>query len=234
MNIGKISKLTEISPSNIRYYEELGLIKPKRNPDNDYRIYSEKDIEKLKEIKLLRKLDISLKDIEKLQKNKITLDTCMDKHIEELNDKNKDLEIRKKLCKEIKSDNSALKKIDTSLYLKKIENYEKEGIKFKDMANDFIDKIKRILPKEATYWFDPEEPIMTKEDFTKELFNYGKEKDLDITIVKESMEPEMIIDGKKYVGMLQMPRLFNFPLSIFFATHTYGYRAAFLFEVEEF
>lgn len=234
MKIGEVSKLTGISSSNIRYYEETNLIDPERNPLNDYRVYTQSDIEKLKEIKLLRKLDISIEDIKKLQSKKITLDACMDKNIEKLDKKNRNLEIRKKLCREIKSDKDSLEKINTNLYLNKIEDYEKQGVKFKDMANDFMKKIKKSLPKEATYWFDPEEPIMTKEEFTNELFNYAKEKNLDLTVVKESMEPEMIINGKKYVGMLQMPRLFKFPLSIFFALHTYGYRAAFLFEVEDF
>ena len=44
MNLAKVSALTAVSPRMLRYYEELGLIAPKRG-DNNYRSYSEHDIE---------------------------------------------------------------------------------------------------------------------------------------------------------------------------------------------
>ena len=233
MNIGEVSNLTGMSSSNIRYYEQLDLIRPGRNPDNDYRVYDELDLQKLHEIKLFRKLDISIEDIRKLQMNELTLDECMNQNIEKLDDENRDIEIRKKLCKELKSDNNSLDSIDTSLYLSKIEDYEKEGIKFMTIANDFIEKVKDYLPKDSKYWFDPKEPIMTKEDFTNELFFFAQEEKLDLSIYKESMNPKVTINGKKYIAVLEMPRMLKFPLSIFFAPHTYGYQAVYLYEWEE-
>lgn len=233
MNIGEVSNITGLSSSNIRYYEQLDLIKPSRNPDNDYRVYSDLDIQKLQEIKLFRKLDISIDDIKKLHKGEITLDECMDTKIDKLEDENRNLEIRKKLCKELKSENTTLENIDTNLYLNKIENYEKEGIKFMSIANDFIEKVKDRLPKDSKYWFDPKKPIMTKEDFTNELFFFAQEENLDLSIFRESMNPKVIIDGKKYIAVLEMPRMIKFPLSIFFAPHTYGYQAVYLYEWKE-
>ena len=41
LNIKEVEKLTNITKQNIRYYERQGLIFPKRNPENDYREYSE-------------------------------------------------------------------------------------------------------------------------------------------------------------------------------------------------
>lgn len=233
MNIGEVSNITGLSSSNIRYYEQLDLIKPSRNPDNDYRVYSDLDIQKLQEIKLFRKLDISIDDIKKLHKGEITLDECMDTKIDKLEDENRNLEIRKKLCKELKSENTTLENIDTNLYLNKIENYEKEGIKFMSIANDFIEKVKDRLPKDSKYCFDPKKPIMTKEDFTNELFFFAQEENLELSIFRESMNPKVIIDGKKYIAVLEMPRMIKFPLSIFFAPHTYGYQAVYLYEWEE-
>ena len=43
LNIKEVEKLTNITKQNIRYYERQGLIFPKRNPENDYREYSEQD-----------------------------------------------------------------------------------------------------------------------------------------------------------------------------------------------
>ena len=51
LNIKEVEKLTNITKQNIRYYERQGLIFPKRNPENDYREYSEQDIRQLKIIK---------------------------------------------------------------------------------------------------------------------------------------------------------------------------------------
>ena len=62
LNIKEVEKLTNITKQNIRYYERQGLIFPKRNPENDYREYSEQDIRQLKIIKILRKLDMPIEE----------------------------------------------------------------------------------------------------------------------------------------------------------------------------
>ena len=56
MNGKEAEKITGISRRNLRFYEDQGLIEPERNPENDYREYSEKDIERLKIIRSLRLL----------------------------------------------------------------------------------------------------------------------------------------------------------------------------------
>jgi MerR family copper efflux transcriptional regulator len=66
MFIGEISKKTEIPIKTIRYYEEFGLLhKPKRSM-SQYRIYSEKDIEKLIFIKKSKDLGLTLAEIKKI------------------------------------------------------------------------------------------------------------------------------------------------------------------------
>jgi MerR family copper efflux transcriptional regulator len=68
MFIGEISKKTDIPIKTIRYYEEFGLLhKPKRSM-SQYRIYSEKDIEKLLFIKKSKDLGLTLAEIKKIIK----------------------------------------------------------------------------------------------------------------------------------------------------------------------
>jgi len=62
MNSAKVSELTQISPRMLRYYEEQGLIKPRRTISN-YRIYSEQDIQNIKKIKLLNEAGVALNAI---------------------------------------------------------------------------------------------------------------------------------------------------------------------------
>ena len=60
--IGEISKLYNIGSDSIRYYEEKGLIIPKRS-ESGYRIYYENDIWCMNVIEEMRKLDIPVERI---------------------------------------------------------------------------------------------------------------------------------------------------------------------------
>lgn len=65
MKINEVEHQTGIAKNNIRFYEDQGLLKPSRS-SNGYRDYSSDDIEALRQIKLLRKLDIPLEEIKRL------------------------------------------------------------------------------------------------------------------------------------------------------------------------
>ena len=60
--INEIAKLYAISTDSLRYYEKLGLLKPKREA-NGYRLYSLNDIYKITVIRDLRALDFSMEQI---------------------------------------------------------------------------------------------------------------------------------------------------------------------------
>ncbi|MEG2668650.1 MAG: MerR family transcriptional regulator [Lachnospiraceae bacterium] len=57
--IGEISELYHIGPDSIRYYEELGILMPKRDT-NGYRMYSIHDLWRLNVIRDLRSLGFSM------------------------------------------------------------------------------------------------------------------------------------------------------------------------------
>ena len=61
MRIGKICETCRVTRKAVEYYEQQGLMHP-AVMENGYRDYSEKDILMLKEISMLRKLDISIAD----------------------------------------------------------------------------------------------------------------------------------------------------------------------------
>lgn len=60
--IGDISKRLGISQRTIRYYEELGLLKPSRS-SGGFRKYDESQVERLRTILLLKELGMSLDEI---------------------------------------------------------------------------------------------------------------------------------------------------------------------------
>lgn len=66
---GELGKLFNISTRSIQFYDKKDLLKPAYIKDNNYRIYTEKEVEKLKILLILKSMDISLKDIKELLKN---------------------------------------------------------------------------------------------------------------------------------------------------------------------
>ena len=66
--ISEISKLYGIGPDSLRYYERLGILKPKRDT-NGYRLYSLKELYKLNIIRDLRTLDFSMEQIKEYLDN---------------------------------------------------------------------------------------------------------------------------------------------------------------------
>ncbi|MFQ3792926.1 MerR family transcriptional regulator [Staphylococcus nepalensis] len=66
---GELGKLFNISNRSIQFYDKKDLLKPAYIKDNNYRVYTEKEVEKLKIILILKNMDISLKDITELLKN---------------------------------------------------------------------------------------------------------------------------------------------------------------------
>ncbi|RUS47341.1 MerR family transcriptional regulator [Cohnella sp. AR92] len=62
--IGEVSKLCRIPIRTLRYYDEIGLLKPDRlSPDNNYRYYSKEGLRKIPLIKYYKQLGFKLEDI---------------------------------------------------------------------------------------------------------------------------------------------------------------------------
>ena len=63
MKINEVEALVGITKKNIRFYEEQGLLSPKRNSENSYRDYADEEVQTLQRIKLMRKLGVPIEDI---------------------------------------------------------------------------------------------------------------------------------------------------------------------------
>lgn len=66
MNIGEVSKLSNVNSKMIRRYEEMGIIPKAGRSLAGYRTYSEKDVHILKFVKRARELGFSMKDVKQL------------------------------------------------------------------------------------------------------------------------------------------------------------------------
>lgn len=64
-----MSEITGVSIRTLRYYDEIGLLKPTELSEAGYRLYDSKALEKLQEIMFFRELEIPLIDIKKIMDN---------------------------------------------------------------------------------------------------------------------------------------------------------------------
>ena len=66
IKIRDVSNKYDISARTLRYYEQMGLISSYRSADYAYRLYDETAMKRLEQILILRKLNISIKDIQRI------------------------------------------------------------------------------------------------------------------------------------------------------------------------
>lgn len=61
--IAKLAHLAGVSTRTLRYYDQIGLLRPKRISSNGYRIYGREEVDTLQQILFYRELGVELKDI---------------------------------------------------------------------------------------------------------------------------------------------------------------------------
>ncbi len=64
--IGEVARRSGVPAPNIRYYEREGLLEAGVREDNQYRLYSEADLHRLRFIRLCRAMDMSLDEVRTL------------------------------------------------------------------------------------------------------------------------------------------------------------------------
>lgn len=67
--IQKLAKLAGVSTRTLRYYDEIGLLKPARINSSGYRIYGQKEVNTLQQIMFYRELGVGLAEIKEIITN---------------------------------------------------------------------------------------------------------------------------------------------------------------------
>lgn len=196
MNTKQVEEATGITRQNIRYYERQNLLEPARDTGNAYRDYSEEDIRRLKLIKMLRMLDMPLKEIGQVLNGNMPLKEAIVKQQENLQQQQKQLQAALEMCANIQKDKSET--IDVDVYLERMENMAKGGSIFAKIADDY----KQVADEERRrqFSFYTELPVHTAGMFEKALRDYAKKQDRKFRMIKTGMYPEFLLDGVPYTA----------------------------------
>ena len=93
MNIGEVAERSGIPPKTIRYYEDIGLVRPQRS-SNGYRAFREADLHKLAFLGRARALGFSIEDCRNLlslyedeTRESAQVKTIAEEHLSAIDDK---------------------------------------------------------------------------------------------------------------------------------------------------
>lgn len=197
MNIKQAKQLSGVSADNIRFYEKQGLLTPSRNPENDYRSYTEADIHTLKLIRILRMLDMPLDQVRAVLSGSLPLPQAAREQQERLEERSRQLEGAIRLCGEV-AVLPDLEELDVDALLSRMDAPETQDGFFRGWLNDY--RKVALGEHEKRFTFLPDAAVTTPQEFSDALFQYAKENSLDLVITKESMYPEFTIDGVEYTA----------------------------------
>lgn len=193
-NIKEAEQLTGISSQNIRYYEKQGLLCPARNEENSYREYSDNDIERLKLIRLFRKLGMPIEELRRLLNGEIDLRSAIEMQEKRLESQRNELNNALDFCKKIHE--AQLADFGVDRYLQQMEEDERSGSVFMQFINDY----KEIVRSEAVreFSFMPDTRCDTPNEFEEALLKYAAENKARISFSRKGISPDFFMDGVEY------------------------------------
>ena len=150
MKINEVEAQVGITKKNIRFYEEQGLIAPRRNSENGYREYGPREVDQLRQVKLLRKLGVPLEEIRKMQSGTHTVGDGMRRHLVTLERDKKNLEQSIQLCRTLSDRNERLDDLDAAALLEQMDRLEREGTTFLNKQVEDTKRLRYIAPAVVT------------------------------------------------------------------------------------
>jgi DNA-binding transcriptional MerR regulator len=137
--VKQLSETAGVTPRTLRYYDEIGLLKPSRVGDNGYRYYDDEALLRLQQILLYRELGMPLEDIKRIMGHRdFDVLSALEGHKEEL---------RKRIAR---MERLVTTVDDTILHLK-----GKKEMSQRQLFEAFSDEQQAEYEKEAMQMYDP-------------------------------------------------------------------------------
>lgn len=117
--INNLSKLAGISTRTLRYYDEIGLLKPSRVSSSGYRIYTQVEIDLLQQILFYKELELPLEKIKVIiTKENFDCKNALYEHKENL------LQKQKQIQKLLESVDKSIKSLEGEIEMSNKEKFE--------------------------------------------------------------------------------------------------------------
>ena len=124
--VNKLSKMSGVSARTLRYYDEIGLLKPVRVASSGYRLYGKNELDVLQQILFYRELGFPLDEIKSiLYAPEFDKEKSFEHHLAKLDEKRKRLDM---LIKNVKSSMSAMKGETIIMDSEKFEGFKQNLI----------------------------------------------------------------------------------------------------------
>ncbi len=209
--VKELSQLTNVTVQTLHHYDRIGLLKPSVRLDNNYRLYSEKDLLKLQQIIALKFFGFELGQIKKLLEGDVDMVDHFTVQASFLEEKAAALMAANQALKNILSECSQNKSIAWESIIKTIEAYRMT----QELEKEWIKKV-----------FSPDE-LKQLASFTQELNSRSHEKeafeknwrelvsqinanlqndpssDIGISLAKQCMDMVNALYGEKYKHLQQ-------------------------------
>lgn len=174
--IKKLAEMTGVTTRTLRYYDDINLLNPSEINENNYRIYDEKNVNKLQQILFYRSLDFPLQEIKKI------MDDPNFSRIDALKQQ------QQLLLKEQEKINTLLTNIDLT-----IKDYQGE-IKMTDTEKFTAFKKNKISENEAKYGTEIRQKYGSKtiEQANQKYSNLSEEDFQQMQSIEESLIDDLI------------------------------------------
>ncbi|ASW44346.1 MerR family transcriptional regulator [Clostridium isatidis] len=192
--IKKLSQLAGVSSRTLRYYDEIGLLKPCRVSSTGYRIYGEKEVDLLQQILLYRSMDIKLEDIKEIIYNKdFDINKSLIEHRERLISRRKQLDLLIQTVEKTIDYNKGEIEMSNK---EKFEGFKKQALEENERkyGKEIREKYgEKIIEESNKKWLNMTEEDMKKmQNIEKEMFEALEEviktKDLESEVAKKVYE----------------------------------------------
>lgn len=145
MKINEVEKLAGITKKNIRFYEEQGLLTPRRNSENGYRDYGDEDVLVLRRIRFLRKLGVPIEEIRLMLTGIHTVGDGMRRHLITMERERRNIDLSISFCEKLQNMNIPISEMDVDVLLSGMEQLERNGTVFKNkQVEDY--RIRYVAP----------------------------------------------------------------------------------------
>ena len=197
-SINELAKLAGISSRTLRYYDKQGLLKARRNPENNYRYYEESEVDQLQKILFLKLFNLPLEQIKQVMqtsaetqyqvlRNQRSKLVAQEQYLDDLI-KNLDKTLATMKGEAQMTDTEKFATLKTEIISKNEKQYGREirkkygdaqidlsNEKFNSLSADELSHFKKLSAEILTELKDFDNTAGVKQDAAKHIFELHKE-----------------------------------------------------------